>query len=75
MGCQVLVTEAKPGIALQARERVHNMPALALQPPALGRVGVTRKCVEKRVDIRTDMQAEMLEIIAGIYHHMQVTRR
>src|SRR5262249_9504859 len=66
---EVSVTEPKPGLTANRAEALHAVPSLVgPTPPPFG-ITQLRKRVEHRVDIRRDVQTEMIEVVASIDDH------
>ena len=75
MGREILVAELEPGLAAERRQRLHEVPGLAGAAPAgLGIVEPGER-VHDGVEVGRDVEAEMLEIIAGIRRHGERARR
>src|SRR6516162_11433526 len=75
MNRQVAIAKPEPILAAERRERFHERPGLVPPTPSELRIVEARKRVHQRVDVRRDMQAEMLEIIADIGHDEQIVPR
>jgi len=71
---QVFIAQLEPGLAAQLLERRHEIPGLAIAAPTGLRVVPARERVEHGVEVRRDMQPQVLEIVAGIDHHGQPVR-
>ena len=69
MDGEVLVAEEEPGLAAERAERLHEGAALPCPAPTGLLVREPREGIGKRVEIGADLQAEMLEIVAGVGHH------
>src|SRR5690606_30325789 len=63
---QVTITQLEPGLATELRQRLHEIPALVRPSPTLGTVCETAQRVEHGIDIGTDGEAKMFEIVARI---------
>ena len=63
---QITVTEPKPGLAANRAETFHTIPGLVGPTPPT--FGITQSCkgVKNRIDVRRDVQTEMLEVVSGI---------
>src|ERR1039458_7710809 len=72
MHSKIAVTEPEPCLAAQCSERLHEIPAFVRAPPAAFEIAEATERIDHGVDVRRDMQAEMLEIIAGIDDNCQV---
>src|SRR5689334_3969298 len=63
---EIAIAEPEPSLATKATDSLHEIPALAGAAPAAFHVGKTAECIDDRVDVRRDMQPELLEIITGV---------
>ena len=72
---EVAVAEPEPGLAAELLERRHERPGLVAAAPAGLRIVETGQRIGQGVEVGSDMQAEMLEIIAGIGHHRETAGR
>ena len=75
MGGKIAVAEPEPGLAAEGTERIHERPCFAGDAPAGLRIGDARERVNDRVDVWTDMQTEMFEIVADIDDDSQILGR
>ena len=75
VGGEIAVAEPEPGLAAEAAECIHERPRLAGDAPAGLRIGNARQRVNDCVDVWTDMQTEMLEIVAYVDDDSQFLRR
>ena len=66
MDGEVLVAEEEPGLAAERAERRHEGAALPCPPPAGLRVREPGEGVGERVEVGADLEAEMLEVVAGV---------
>ena len=66
MDGEVLVTEEEPGLTAEGAKGFQEGAALPCPPPAGLRVREPGEGVGERVEIGADLEAEMLEVVAGI---------
>ena len=66
MDGEVLVTEEEPGLTAKGAKSLQEGAALTCPPPASLRVREPGEGVGERVEIGADLEAEMLEVVAGI---------
>src|SRR5450759_2869861 len=71
MGSEIAVAETEPSRSAKAPHLIHDGPAFpGNAPPGLW-IGDVGERVHDRVEIRRNVQAEMLEIVAGVDQHGQ----
>ena len=66
MDGEVLVTEEEPGFTAERAKGLHEGAALPCPPPAGLRIREPCEGVGERVEIGADLEAEMLEVVAGV---------
>ena len=71
---QVAVAEAEPGLAAQGLEHRHEGPGLVGPAPSGLGVVAARQRIEHGVEVGRDMQAQMLEVVAGVDHDAEPPR-
>lgn len=69
---EITIAEPEPCFAAQAAERLHKIPGLIRPAPAALDIAETAECIQNSIDVRRDMEAEMLEIVAGVDDHCQI---
>jgi hypothetical protein len=72
---QILVTQIKPGGTAQLLEVVHGLPGFTRTTPTCIRICHPRQGIADRVQVGTDIQAEVFKIIPGIDYYGQVFSR
>src|SRR5579883_812144 len=75
MGREVAVAEPEPGLSAECLDRPHEGPGLAAAAPAGLGILEARKGVHDGVEVGRDMQAQMLEIVAGVDAEHEPVRR
>ena len=69
MQADVAVAEPEPAGAAERDRRLERVPALVRATPTPLLVGETRKRVEDAVEVRRDVEAEDLEVVADVPDH------
>ena len=72
---QIAVAQAEPRLAAELRQRLHEMPALIGAPPTRGGICGVRQRIYKCVYVGRDVQAKVLEIVAGVDDEGEIVRR
>src|SRR5205814_6196880 len=72
---EIAVAELEPGLAAEPLDRVEGVPGLLRAAPSALLVSQAGERVEQRVQVRRDVEAVHLEVVADIGDHGQVTRR
>ena len=62
----VSVAELEPGLLAELLRSSERVPGLVCAPPAALLVGESRQRVEQRVEVRRDVQAEDLDVVADV---------
>src|SRR6202035_44765 len=68
------IPELEPRFAAECGERTHEGPRLFLPAPAQLRIREPAERIERCVDVRTDAQPEVIEIVAGVDNDAQAAR-
>src|SRR4029079_15835837 len=68
---EVAVAETEPGLAAELLERAQEATGLGLAAPAADRAGQARQVVHHGVEVGCDVEAEVLEVVAGVGDHDQ----
>jgi hypothetical protein len=69
---QVAVAELKPGLAAQLRQHLHEVPGFVGTSPAQLRVVQTGKRVHDGIEVGTDGEAQVLEVVTDIHHDREL---
>jgi hypothetical protein len=72
---QVTIPQPEPAWTAEAADSLDGVPRLVATPPAGGGIGKARQGIANRVQVRADVQTQMLEIIAHIDDNSQAFRR
>ena len=71
---EIAVAEREPVLAAERADRLERVPGLAAPPPAALLVGEAGERVEDRVEIRRDVEAEHLDVVADVADHARRSR-
>src|SRR5947208_6520496 len=74
MEAKVPVAELEPGLATETLNRVARVPGLVGAAPAALLVAGAGERVEQRVEVRRDVQALDLEVVADVGNHRHIAR-
>ena len=66
---EVAIAEREPVLAAEPADGLERVPGLVAAPPAALLVGKARERVEDRVEIRRDVEAEHLDVVADVADH------
>jgi hypothetical protein len=72
---KVAIAEAKPGRTAKLAQGLQSLKGLLSPPPSGGGIGHTGQCIAHRIQVRANIEAEVLEIIPGIDDYRQAFRR
>ena len=72
---QILVAELEPRLATERFECRHELPSLAAAPPTRFRARFAGQGVDEGVDVWRDVEAQVLEVVAGVHHERGVLGR
>ena len=72
MGCEILISESKPGRSTQFFDIGNGIPGFASAPPACFVIGEPRQCIADGVEIGADGKPEVFKIIARVDDDGQV---
>ena len=71
---EITVAEREPVLAAERADRLERLPGLAAPPPAALLVREAGERVEDRVEIRRDVEAEHLDVVADVADHARRSR-
>src|SRR5205814_10732453 len=71
---EIAVAEREPVLAAECAHGLECLPGLAASSPAALLVGEAGECVEDRVEIRRDVEAEHLDVVADVADHARNSR-
>src|SRR5262245_51296197 len=66
MDGKIAIAQPEPTRPAEPLERGHEGPGLAAAPPTGDRIDQARQGVERRVEVRRDVKAQVLEVIARV---------
>jgi hypothetical protein len=66
MQSKIAIAQAKPGWTSKLADRLQGLEGLLRPAPSCGRIGYTCQCIAHGIQIRTDIEAKVFEIIPGI---------
>ncbi len=69
---EIAITQPEPGFATEIAKRRHEVPGFISTTPAALDIAEATQRVDDRVDIRRNMQTEVLEVVACIDDNGQV---
>src|SRR6188472_2913618 len=69
METEIAVAEREPVLSAQPADRLESAPGLVAPSPAAALVGNAGERVEDRVEVRRDVQAEHLDVVADVPDH------
>src|SRR5690348_5298086 len=75
MQTDVEIPQPEPALSAPGRGGRERVPGLARPPPAAFLVVQVGKRVENRVEVRRDMEAEHLDVVADVADHGELTGR
>src|SRR5262249_5307953 len=65
--CKITIAQAKPGLARQTRERLHEMPALLRAPPAAALVRDFTGRIDDGSEIGRNRQSKMFKLVTRVH--------
>src|SRR5579859_1838183 len=71
MQSKIAIAELEPSFTAEFAKRIHKLPGFLRSPPTSLWIGHATKRVKYGVKIWRDMQAKMLEVVAGIHNDDQ----